>query len=192
MANLDRPFGLRPISNGPAGTAPQLGHYSVSSTLAAAIYEGDILVKGPVGVYSLTSLSGTVDQVHSIIGVSAQYLKGTPGSGASVVVYDDPLQRYEVQADDNTLDTAAECLEAIGHFFKPAIATGNTTTLQSKMELDGDSGTSVRDEETLLQVVRVAQGIDNSVVASGSWTRFVVQFTKEAHIFTSNTLTTLT
>lgn len=191
MANLDRPFGLRAITAGVAGTAPQITRYVVSSTLATQIGEGDILYGSALGPHALSTFTGTADQIHSIIGVAAHYVAATPGSGVTLDVYSDPDQLYEVQADDNTLNTVAELLEMTGQYAEATVGNANTLTGQSIHELDGDTVTSVRTEEEILQIVRPAKVIGN-VVTSGSWLKVVVRFTRECLKYESHTATVMT
>jgi len=181
MANLDRPMGFRPVSNGIAGTAPRITHYAVSATLTAAIGEGDLLQRGKLGVLSVVDATD-VTEIQNIIGVSAQYVAATPGAGSTCAVYDDPSQKFLVQCDDNAVSTAALLQEVIGLAARVVPTTYNTTTLQSKMELDGSSitSTAVTATETwdCLQIL----GMDSLSVASGSWADLYVQIRPSHHV----------
>ncbi|KPJ95875.1 MAG: hypothetical protein AMJ55_03000 [Gammaproteobacteria bacterium SG8_15] len=181
MANLDRPLGLRALSAGVAGTAPRLTQYAVSATLTAAIYEGDLVYKGALGIVAVADATDTTE-VQNIIGVAANYVAATPGADKKVHVYDDPAQKFLVQVDDNAISTAALEIESIGKYARATVVTGNTSTLQSKMELDGSSITSVASTWECLQVLAK----DSRSVASGSWADVEVQINPAFHIYSSN------
>ena len=182
MANLDRPMGFRPVSNGIAGTAPRIGLYVVDSTLSTAIYEGDLVYKYKLGVISVADTTDTTE-VNNIVGVAAHYVGTDPGSGTQVAVYDDPNQEFLVQVDDNAVSTAALLQELVGFHGRVLPTTGGVTTLQSKMELDGSSLTSTAVTATETWDCIQFLGIDSLSVASGSWADAYVRIRNTHHLF---------
>ena len=175
MANLDAPRGYRAVANGVAGTTPRLNAYSVAS--GAAVFEGDIVALNASAL--LLPYTTTDALAGDIVGVAAHH---GAASATEVLVYDDPAQEYEVQSDDNSLTVV---LDYTGLMFKPIIATGNTTTLQSKHELDGSSATSIfgtaATNVTPIMVLRKSAAINND--ANVSFTRYIVKINSNAHLF---------
>lgn len=190
MANIDWPSGLRPVNNGKAGTAPQMRPYP---KVAGIIYEGDILyaAEGGLKVYN-----GTTDaQADNLVGVAAHYVGTAADTGDAVFVYDDPDQEYICQIDDHSLTTVANVNESLLRHASIVYATGNTTTLQSKVEIDGDSITSVWTLDTPLFVVRKWNAEDNqisTVTAVGSNLKLVVKIDNKNHIVTNDSITRIT
>jgi hypothetical protein len=153
MANADRPFGFRFHSTRHGGP-PQLTEYK---STAAAIYPGDVVKKDGSG--RILAVTAAADNP---MGVAASY--GDATAGNVIQVYDDLLNTFfEVQVDDATLtdDTV------IGNFYDQTVTTGDTTTLQSKQELDGDA--SAQDTLTIRGLVNRP---DN---AWGAWAKVIVQ-----------------
>jgi len=178
MANLDWPSGLRPLNNGTAGTAPRVTMYTRSNT--AVLYEGALLVQltsGP-GVYTGT----TAAHAYQIVGVAANY---HGASDTDVYVYDDPAQEFLVQGDS----AVATPLLKVGWMGPVTAVTGNTTTLQSKSELDTSALTATYAAFDCLQIVRQWHADDNDQDAANA--KWVVKITDKAHIL-SNTSTRAT
>ena len=119
MANIDSPFGLRPHNK--LGSAPNsngMTPYKVQingvAGSSSAIYQGDMVIPLTNGLVDVSAADGGS---VAILGVMAggEYiaLDGTPtfsnhypgtstlksGTEATVFVYDDPTQVYEVQCD---------------------------------------------------------------------------------------------
>jgi hypothetical protein len=136
MANADKPTGFRfayTVHGGP----PQIGKYK---NTAVAIYPGDLVHLDGSGRVN------TISATETPMGVALNYVSST--ADQDVYVYDDLTNTiFEVQVDDSTLsdDTAN------GNFFDPLCTTGNTTTLQGQMELDGDASS----EDTLILIGKV-------------------------------------
>ena len=182
MANIDWPSGLRPVSNGVGGTAPQMRPYP---KLAGIIYEGDLLYMGEAGV---VVYNGTTDaNADNIIGVAAHYAATAANTGDGVFVYDDPNQEYICQSATDAHTTQALVNAALGRHAPIVYATGNTTTLQSKVELGVI--TSVWTLDTPLFVVRDWKGEDNEL---GKWHKFVVKIDHRCHVATNDSVTRIT
>ena len=125
MANKDFPRGFSPAYT-ETGVAPPVHRYY--SDGSAAIYKGDPVKKDGSG--RVLSITATADY-H--IGVAAHYVAAT--AGAEILVYDDFYNTvFECQSDDATLADSTQN----SNFFDITVATGNTATLTSIMELNGD------------------------------------------------------
>ena len=171
MANVDFPAGLRPISNGKAGTAPRMRPYTRSTT--GVIYEGApvyLAVTGPA-----TAVQTTMDP--AVLGATAHYV----GASETVIhVYDDPDQEFLIQGDS----AVATPISVIGNYCNPLNpTTGNGTTLQSKCELDTSECTSAQADGDIYQVVRLWNAEDNDQDAANA--KWVVKISEASHVFTS-------
>jgi len=136
MANPDKPLGFR-IGYTTHGGPPRMTKYK---NTAVAIYPGDLVHLDGSG--RVNSISST----ETPMGVAVNYVSAT--AGQSVYVYDDLVNTvFTVQVDDSTLadDTVT------GNFYDPLCTTGDTTTLQSQQELDGDASA----EDTLIVLGKV-------------------------------------
>ena len=184
MANIDWPSGLRPVSNGKGGTAPRMRPYP---KLAGIIYEGDILYAGEAG---LVVYNGTTDaQADNLVGVAAHYVGTAADTGDAVFVYDDPDQEYICQCDGADVSTVALANVVLLRHCPVVYAAGNTTTLQSKVEIDSSGITSVWTLDTPLLVVRKWLADDN---AFGANYKLVVKIDNKNHIITNDSVTRIT
>jgi hypothetical protein len=171
MANVDFPAGLRPVSNGKAGTAPRMRPYTRSST--GVIYEGAPVYLAATGPD--TAAQTTMDP--AVLGAAAHYV-GV--NDTEVYVYDDPDQEFLIQGDT----AVATPLGVIGNYCNPLNpTTGNATTLQSKCELDTSECTSAQDDGDIFQVVRLWNAEDNDQDAANA--KWVVKISEASHVFTS-------
>lgn len=136
MANADKPFGFR-FHSTTHGGPPKIGKYK---NTAVAIYPGDAVhLDGSGRVNSIAS-------TETPMGVALNYVSST--ADQDVYVYDDLTNTlFEVQADGDDISDDTK----IGLFFDITATTGNTTTLQSKQELDSDASA----EDTLVLLGKV-------------------------------------
>jgi hypothetical protein len=175
MSNIDQQLGLRPLRS-PYGTAPKITEYTRSTT--GVIYEGAVLAKlstGPV-VYNGT----TAAQGINILGVAAAYCAA---SETAVPIFDDPGQLFVVQADDNSVTTAAAAIEAQTKYVNLVSNTvGNTTTLQAKTELDASEITNTYAAHDVLQIVGLYPDPSNDVTSANE--KWVVKFMPTVHVWT--------
>lgn len=152
MANADRPFGFR-FHSTTHGGPPRIRKYK---NTAVAIYPGDLVhLDGSGRVNSIAS-------TETPMGVAINYVSAT--ADQAVYVMDDLANTYfMVQADEDDLadDTA------IGNYFDVTCTTGDTTTLQSKQELDSDASA----EDTLYLVGKV----DSPDNAWGEFVKVIVK-----------------
>lgn len=137
MANVDWPHGFR-FAYTKHGGPPRI---TKMLSTAAIIYPGDLVKKDGSGrVLTITAAA------DNPIGVAASYCPATAGS--EVYVYDDLANTiFECQSDDATIADSTQN----GNFFDVVVTTGDTTTRQSKHELDGDA--SAEDTLTLIGIV---------------------------------------
>jgi len=173
-SNIDIPFGFRAVENGVAGTVPRLREYTVKS--AVAIYEGDLVGINTTG--EIIGYTTTDADAGDIVGVAAHPVLAA-ATDRALQVYDDPEQIYEAQADDATLTNASLYLFK---YFDIVKTTGNTTTLQSKHEIDGDSGTAALAAANAVQIVGPSLDPRNVISATSSWAKFLVRIVPQAHI----------
>ena len=126
MANTDSPFGLRPhnkLGSSPNGNGLTPYKVQINGTAgsSSAIYQGDMVIPLANGLVDVSAADGGS---VAILGVMAgcQYtdLTGKPvftnnypgtsslksGTEATVFVYDDPFQVYEVQCDASLTNLA--------------------------------------------------------------------------------------
>ena len=173
--------GLRPVDNGCSGGVPRVREYAVSATYSATIGEGCVLQKGTVGVtvYNMTNA------VRTIVGVAAGYLKGTPGAGATVLVYDDPDQEFV--AVGNTAVTAANAIAYVGRYCNLISNTYNGTYGYGKTVLAVDSVTTVHAAAEICQITRVEKIVGNT--NTSSYAQFRVKIANQSHIYASNLTT---
>jgi len=138
MANVDNPRGFHPAYTETGGAIVNKRFYSDGS---AAIYPGDPVKKDGSG--RVLSVTASTDNP---MGVATTYAAAT--AGTEVYVCNDFYNTvFECQSDDATLADST----ANGNFFDLTVTTGNTTTLRSQMELDGNA--SSRDTLTLIDIV---------------------------------------
>lgn len=139
--------------------------YTVIAT--TAVYKGDIIQLKATG---LARAIVTTGGAASIIGVAANY---TAASG-EVWVYNDPGTIFEIQSDGATDPGSTTAVGLIGNSAPLVIATGNTTTKVSKLELDYSATTTGTADP--LQIVGYYQGVDNDKTLAHA--RFLVLLKK--------------
>jgi len=172
MANLNARLGFRPVSNGIAGTAPRLTQYTALTNIA--IGEGDLVGINTTG--EIIAYTATDADAGDVIGVAAHPLVAAQ-SDRSLIVYDDPEQLYEAQVDDATLTNASLFMFK---YFDANKSTLNTTTLQSKQQIDGNTGTAALAAANVVQIVGVSGAINNT--ANTTYTRYICRIVPQAHI----------
>jgi hypothetical protein len=146
MANVDKPFGLRPLGNLSAtGSQKQYG-YEIADNQSGAIYQGDL-----VTVYDGYLVKFAPATHTAAIGVfnGCNYIDPTTGkptwknyypgsvnitSGKIIAdVIDDPSQLFIVQVDESVAQTQ------VGMNADVVGTGGSTTTGVSSMELDSST-----------------------------------------------------
>lgn len=146
MANVDKPFGLRPLGNLSATGAQKQYGYQIADNQAGAIYQGDLVTLAGGYIVKFDAALHTV-----ALGVfnGCNYVDPTTGkptwknfypgsvnitSGTITAdVVDDPNQLFLIQADEDVIQAD------IGLNASIAYAAGSSTTGQSATELDSSS-----------------------------------------------------
>ena len=149
MANIDAPFGLRPIAklgSAPGGTVGTT-KYKISSG-ASAIFTGDpvklkadgsIEVKGGAGAIT-GAISGVfmgcfyTDPTTSKPTFRNNYPDGLAATDAIAFISDDVNQLYIAQQDANDIGAAD-----LGNNAEMGMAAGSTTTGMSRAEIDSST-----------------------------------------------------
>ena len=149
MANIDAPFGLRPIAklgSAPGGTTGTT-KYKISSG-ASALFTGDpvklkadgsIEVKGGAGAIT-GAISGVfmgcfyTDPTTSKPTFRNNYPDGLAATDAIAFISDDVNQLYIAQQDANDIGAAD-----LGNNAEMIMAAGSTTTGMSKAEIDSST-----------------------------------------------------
>ena len=146
MANVDKPFGLRPLGNLSAtGSQKQYG-YEIADNQAGAIYQGDLvtvydgyLVKFAPATH--TAAVGVFNGCNYIDPSSGKptwknYYPGSVNITAGKIqadVIDDPSQLFIIQVDESVAQTdVGKNADVVG-------TGGSTTTGVSSMELDSST-----------------------------------------------------
>lgn len=176
MANLDAPFGLKPIRNAAGGVYNgAINKYYIPSTDATAVFIGDVVTKTTTANAAvvkcgteehaigtlMTVTRTTVGDGNAITGVVVGFEADPdnrsrvhrPASTERVVlVCDDPNALFEIQAD-GTLAVTAVGLNAV------LIAThsGSSATALSGLELDTTSDVPAADASNQLTIVAISK-----------------------------------
>lgn len=209
MANLDTPFGLRPMRM--KGGSPYNGAanpYWKDSSVATAIFVGDCVTKqggsntavieavgGTFAIQTLPEVRRTTpgdsnSDAERITGVVIGFGANpdnltrvhSPASTEAVVwVVDDPDVVFEVQAD-NAISNAESTLNAIlidAH-------SGSTVTGLSGTEIDGGSSTSpAADASFQLLILRGVNRLDNDPTLI--WAKYEVMISVHTEMHGANT-----
>ena len=146
MANIDAPFGLAPIGKIGGGTDPAMNSYSALAGYATIMSQGDVVKmdEGTGGVQNFAAAGGGTDATNAIgvfWGSTFDDSTGKPtfkntrpaSQAATVFVYDDPYQMFEVQGDSVGGNSAVTDVSKKADL---VVAAGSTITGVSNSELD--------------------------------------------------------
>jgi len=175
MANVDAPFGLRPV--GELGSDIQNGgttQYRIASGYGTAIYKGDLVI--------LVTATGTLNVAggtsSDIVGVfngcfyndpttqKPTWKNYYPGSISPSVgnidafVYDDPNKLFEIQAEGSLTYAAA-----VGKNIDTLYTAGATINGQSKVEAKDETPTAASKQ---LRIIGPSRDPSNSDLASAN------------------------
>ena len=173
MANVDAPFGLRPV--GELGSNIQNGgtsKYLITSGETDIIMKGDLVKLEASGYITLSTDSDAVAAIGVFNGCFyvapttkkptwSNYYPGsiTPASGnIEAFVYDDPNKLYEIQADG----VIAQSL--VGRNSNIVYAVGSTVNGQSKTELDATVESAGVTGQ--LRIIRICEDPSNSDISA--------------------------
>ena len=139
----DTPYGFRPY-----GECLRVSSYSMDAS-AAAMYPGDCMIIEADGAVAPGTTNST-----AIVGAAAMY--SATGTAATVLIYDHPDQRFHAQDDG---DTGIMTATSLGARALIVATTGDTTTLQSKQEIDSSSAfTTAANPISIMALHPVEQG----------------------------------
>lgn len=215
MANIDRPFGLKPVRH--KSGAPYNGAaspYHIPAGYGTALFIGDPVVKtgtantakvtvpglGSFGVGTMPEInkSGAGDvssDANRITGAIVAFsalpdnlnLKHNPASTARVAwVADDPDLVFEIQAD-GAIPATSIGLNAVLIYTH----SGNTVTGLSGAELDTTSDVPAADASNQLVILRAVNREDNDTTLTHAKVEVMINTHTEAHGMNTNATGTL-
>lgn len=166
MANVDTPFGLKPVRN--AGSGPYNDGtvlFYAPASYATALFVGDPVLRAgsadSAGVPSINRAAATGAITGVVIGfqdpASMELGYGAASTDRYVLVRTDPETMYEVQVN-GTLAAADVGLNA-----NVSLGTGNTFSRKSGTELD--AATKATTATLQLRILGFAQRPDNEIGA---------------------------
>lgn len=194
MANVDAPFGLRPIRY--ASGAPYNGacnKYFAPSTYATSLFIGDPVVK--TGTSNTAAVSGhgpatlpevnkaTAGDGNAITGVVVGFeasdgfdstVYGAASTARVVLVADDPTLLFEIQDDGGSLAATSVGLNAVLIYTH----SGSTVTGRSGVELDSTSDVPAADASNQLTILRLSNKPSNELAANAIWEVKINQHTE--------------
>ena len=173
MANVDAPFGLRPV--GELGSNIQNGgtsKYLITSGEADIIMKGDLVKLEASGYITLSTDSDSVAAIGVFNGCFyvapttkkptwSNYYPGsiTPASGEiEAFVYDDPNKLFEIQGDGVIAQSS------VGRNTNIVYAVGSTVNGQSKTELDATVESAGVTGQ--LRIIRICEDPSNSDISA--------------------------
>lgn len=152
MANTDKPCGFYPF-----GKVLGMKRYEVDAS-AGTIYEGDLIIMESDGCVVPATAGST-----ALLGASNDYhLTGTAGS---IMVFDNPKQRFVGQCDESNYDAQTD----IGTNADLIAGAGNANTLRSGHEIDSSTTATTTAQ---LRVIELAPRANNAL---GSYARLIVE-----------------
>jgi hypothetical protein len=173
MANIDAPFGLRPV--GEIGSDIQNGgtsKYLIVNGESDVIMKGDLVKLEATGYITLSSDSDAVQAIGVFNGCfynapttqKPTWSNYYPGSITVTIgtidayVYDDPNKLYEIQGDGVIAQSS------VGRNSNIVYAVGNTVNGQSKTEMN--STTENAGVTGQLRIIRICEDPDNSDISA--------------------------
>lgn len=182
MANVDSPFGLRPVrymSGAPYNGA--VNAYSTAAGDATAIYVGDPVVISGTGqtingvVYQDVDQAATGDKIVGVV-VAVDPVIGSGANGRDSTIYraastqrivyvaDDPNLLFEIQEVSGGTPLAADDIGLNANF---VVAAGSTTTGLSGVELN--NATEATTNTLDLQIVGFQNRTGNEIGEHAKW-----------------------
>lgn len=194
MANVDAPFGLRPIrylSGAPYNGAAN--KYFAPSTYATSLFIGDPVIK--TGTSNTTATRGynpgvlpevnkaTAGDGNAITGVIVGFepvngfdstVYGAASTARIILVADDPNLLFEIQDDGGSLAATSVGLNAVLIYTH----SGSTVTGRSGVELDSTSDVPAADASNQLTIQRLSNKASNEIAANAIWEVKINQHTE--------------
>lgn len=183
MANVDSPFGLRPVryqGGGPYNGAAN--RYYVPATDNVAIYLGGLVkLAGSADANGIPSVTGNVSTGNAVVGVVVGF-EPVAGAGAQgrdsliyraasteryVLVADDPNLLFEIQDDGDGATPAAGDVGNTADI--TGFTSGSTVTGRSAIEIDISTKTAAGDGTEDVFMVSLSQRPDNAFGVNARW-----------------------
>jgi len=174
MANTDAPVGLWPRPGTGGDTTPRMEQYLVADAYISAIGLGGPLELLAGGTVRRLTANGT----SNLIGVAAHFVSRS-GTGRTVMVFNDPNTEFEIQTDDATVASVADCLGA--NFSLLNFNTYHSTNQRSICEVNGDTASNLVASRPV-RCIGVSKRIDKDEF-SASWIGLIVKFQPSLHVF---------
>jgi hypothetical protein len=180
MANVNGPFGLRPVRKLGGGVITQ-NEYSIAHDYATKIFVGDVVEMSGTGRNITQAAATNVDNIGVFRGCSyvdangswvfAHYWPGVSDGKKNIVAYviDDPDVIFECQAT-----TIAEA--DIGNVAQILVGTGNSNTGLSALQWDGGNK-AANGAGKSLRAMRLVNRPDNEY---GAYAKIEVMFAEHA------------
>lgn len=206
MANIDAPFGLKPVRYLTGATYNgKVNPYYIQSDYATALFIGDPVVKtgtsntaavevpgfGSFGVGTMPAINkATAGDGNAVTGVIVGFSalpsdltkNYNPASTARVaLVADDPSIVFEIQAD-GAVPAASIGLNAVFIYTN----SGSTTTGLSGVELDTTSDAPAADASNQMTILRAVNRLDNDTTLANAKVEVVLNNHTEAMGRTAN------
>jgi hypothetical protein len=152
MANTDFAYGLRPWSGD--GAPPRVTSYDLAAA-NTVIAQNSLVLRNELGYADASTAVAPPD--GAILGVAAEYKAAN--SGGTIKVYDDPKQKYLIQAEGTVAQTH------IGTWCNLKTATGlDATTKWSTIEID--QATYSNTKPSLLFIEALSPEVGNALGAN--------------------------
>lgn len=156
MANVNSPFGLKPVRT-MGGGAVTMNEYTIASAYGTDIFTGDVVEMTGTGRNIGKSAAANADNIGRFCGVSYDNAQGkrifsqywpasTVATNVKALVVDDPDVIFEVQCD--TLNQAD-----VGLLADWNVGTGSTLTGQSGLYAVASAGATTNQSLRLLRLV---------------------------------------
>ena len=174
MANVDAPFGLRPVryvSGAPYNGAANRYYIPATDTDAAVYIGGLVKMTGASDSDGIPVVTGNVATNDAVVGVVVGVEPVTDDStlyranstARYVYVADDPNLLFEVQEDGTMTDPVGGTAQLTG------FTSGSTVTGRSSIEIDSSELSETGDTDDDVQIIRLAQRPDNAKGANAVW-----------------------
>ena len=162
MANVNGPFGLKPVRHLSGGTI-RMNEYSIADSAAITMCVGSLVEQTGTGRNIQPSAAGNADNIGVFAGCeytdangkriqSRKWVTGTTGTNIKAFVYDDPNIVFEVQCDTLAAGDIGQLID---------INVGTNDTTNGTAGLYGDVGAGTAGTDKTLRLLRLVNRPDN-------------------------------
>lgn len=174
MANVNNPYGLKPLMRGRAGGCPVLEPYAKDAAYAYAIYRFDPVTE--LAGYIQGPANGITPGTTRYRGVSMDFSlastgQGGPSANPAMLVMDSSDAVFESQEDNSGGSNVVQA--KLGYNANLTTTAGDATLKQSKVQI---SGTSINTTSSL--DVRILALVGDPTNAFGAYARLEILFNK--------------